>query len=127
TLGRAAGGSRARSACARLRARPKECAVSEFILMLTRNDETVPDARALHEQLSATGATHFGCKDIGLPATELRALLEDMRSAGHTSYLEVVSETPEATLESARVATELRPDYLIGGTLIEPIQAVLAG
>jgi hypothetical protein len=101
--------------------------VSEFILMLTRNDETVPDARALHEQLSATGATHFGCKDIGLPATELRALLEDMRSAGHTSYLEVVSETPEATLESARVATELRPDYLIGGTLIEPIQAVLAG
>jgi hypothetical protein len=100
--------------------------VSEFILMLTRNDETVPDARELYEQLAATGVAHFGCKDVGLPHRELRALLEDIRANGHTSYLEVVSETREATLESARVATEVKPDYLIGGTLIEPIQEAIA-
>jgi hypothetical protein len=100
--------------------------VSEFILMLTRNDVTVPDARALYEQLAATGVSHFGCKDIGLPRAELGALLDDMRANDHTSYLEVVSETEEATLESARVAAEVMPDYLIGGTLIEPIKAVIA-
>ena len=29
--------------------------------------------------------------------------------------------------QSARVAAEIRPDYLIGGTLIEPVQEILAG
>ena len=101
--------------------------MSEFILMLTRNDETVPDARALYEKLAASGVSHFGCKDIGLLSPELKALLADMRSNGHTSYLEVVSETREATLESARVAVDVTPDYLIGGTLIEPIQQLIAG
>jgi hypothetical protein len=101
--------------------------VSEVIVMLTRNDVTVPDARALYEELAATGVSHFGCKDIGLPRDELGALVEDMRANGHTSYLEVVSETREATLESARVAVDVGPDYLIGGTLIEPIQEVIAG
>ena len=100
--------------------------MSEFILMLTRNDETVPDARALYERLAASGVSHFGCKDIGLPHGELSALLGDMRANGHTSYLEVVSETRAATLESARVAAEVKPDYLIGGTLIEPIQEAIA-
>lgn len=32
-----------------------------------------------------------------------------------------------ATLESARVAAEIGPDYLIGGTLIEPVQKILEG
>jgi len=101
--------------------------MSEFILMLTRNDETVQDARKLYERLAGTGVSHFGCKDIGLPQAELKALLDDMRSNGHTSYLEVVSETREATLESARVAAEVLPDFLIGGTLIGPIQEVIVG
>jgi 2,4-dienoyl-CoA reductase-like NADH-dependent reductase (Old Yellow Enzyme family) len=68
-----------------------------------------------------------GCKDIGLPRKELAALLDDIRSNGHTSYLEVVSETEEATLQSAQVAAEIGPDCLIGGTLIEPVQAIIAG
>ena len=38
-----------------------------------------------------------------------------------------MSETEEATLASARAAAEIGPDYLIGGTLIEPVQEILAG
>ena len=38
-----------------------------------------------------------------------------------------MSETEEDTLASARAAAEIRPDYLIGGTLIEPVQEILAG
>lgn len=95
--------------------------------MLTRDDRTIADARAVYESILDTGVTQVGCKDVGLSQTELAGLMDDIRAAGHTSYLEVVSETAEATLQSARVAAEIGPDYLIGGTLIEPVQEILAG
>jgi len=99
----------------------------EFIFMLTRNDETLADAREVYASVAATGVRHFGCKDVGLPRKELEALLSDIENNGHTSYLEVVSESDEATLASARAAAEIQPDYLIGGTLIEPVQEIIAG
>jgi len=99
----------------------------EFIFMLTRNDETLADAREVYASVAAAGVRHFGCKDVGLPRNELEALLSDIESNGHTSYLEVVSESDEATLASARAAAEIQPDYLIGGTLIEPVQEIIAG
>ena len=101
--------------------------LSEFIFMLTRDDRTVSDARTIYESVLETGVRHVGCKDVGLPKSELAALMADIRAAGHTSYLEVVSETAEDTLQSARVAAEIGPDYLIGGTLIEPVQEIIDG
>src|SRR6185437_15534398 len=92
----------------------------EFIFMLTRDDVTLPDAREVYAAVSGTGVCHVGCKDVGLPKAELAALMDDIRAHGHATYLEVVSETPEDTLASAAAAAEIRPDYLIGGTLIEP-------
>lgn len=99
----------------------------EFIFMLTRNDETLADAREVYASVAAAGVRHFGCKDVGLPRKELEALLSDIENNGHTSYLEVVSESDDATLASARAAAEIQPDYLIGGTLIEPVQEIIAG
>ncbi len=101
--------------------------MSEFIFMLTRDDETVASARAIYASVASGGVRHFGCKDVGLPRDQLAALIADIRSDGHTSYLEVVSETVEATLQSAQVAADVRPDYLIGGTLIKPVQEIIAG
>jgi hypothetical protein len=101
--------------------------VTEFIFMLTRDDRTIADAREVYAQVAQLGVTHVGCKDIGLPHDELQGLLDDIRANGHTSYLEVVSETEEATLASARAAAQIRPDCLIGGTLIEPVQQIIAG
>ena len=99
----------------------------EFIFMLTRDDKTLPDARAVYATIADTGLHHVGCKDLGLPRDELESLMGDIRANGHTTHLEVVSETPEATLASARAAAEIGPDYLIGGTLIEPVQEILEG
>jgi len=99
----------------------------EFIFMLTRDDVTLSDAREVYASIADTGVRHVGCKDVGLPEEELAALMDDIRANGHQTYLEVVSETEEATLESARAAAEIRPDHLIGGTLIEPVQEILAG
>jgi hypothetical protein len=101
--------------------------VIEFIFMLTRDDMTLSDARDVYASIADSGVRHVGCKDVGLPEDQLAALMADIRRNGHTSHLEVVSETPEATLQSARAAAEIAPDYLIGGTLIEPVQEIIAG
>jgi NAD(P)H-dependent flavin oxidoreductase YrpB (nitropropane dioxygenase family) len=101
--------------------------VIEFIFMLTRNDETLADAREVYASIAGSGVRHVGCKDVGLPRDELQRLLSDIRANGHTSHLEVVSESEEATLASARAAAEIGPDYLIGGTLIESVQEIIAG
>jgi len=101
--------------------------VIEFIFMLTRDDLTLTDARAVYASIAGSGVTHVGCKDVGLPRDELSALMDDIRANGHTTHLEVVSETPQDTLTSARAAAEIGPDYLIGGTLIEPVQEIIAG
>jgi len=101
--------------------------VIEFIFMLTRDDRTLADAREVYASIAASGVRHVGCKDVGLPRDELAALMDDIRANGHTSHLEVVSESDQATLESARVAAEIGPDFLIGGTLIEPVQELIEG
>src|SRR5215210_3601796 len=99
----------------------------EFIFMLTRDDVTLSDAREVYASIAGTGVRHVGCKDVGLPTEQLKALMDDIRSHGHETWIEVVSETEEATLASARAAAEIGPDHLIGGTLIEPVQEILAG
>lgn len=99
----------------------------EFIFMLTRDDRTLSDARAVYASIAGSGVRHVGCKDVGLERSELAALMSDIKANGHTTYLEVVAESAEATLASARVAAEIGPDYLIGGSLIEPVQEIIAG
>src|SRR5215213_10465076 len=99
----------------------------EFIFMLTRDDVTISDARHVYASIAQTGVRHVGCKDVGLPTEQLKALMDDIRSNGHETWIEVVSETEADTLASARAAAEIRPDHLIGGTLIEPVQEILAG
>src|SRR3954453_23732925 len=99
----------------------------EFIFMLTRDDVTLSDARAIYASIAQTGVRHVGCKDVGLPTDELEALMDDIRSNGHETWIEVVSETEEDTLAPARAAAKIRPDHLIGGRLIEPVQAILEG
>src|SRR5215210_183379 len=99
----------------------------EFIFMLTRDDVTLAEAREVYASISGTGVRHVGCKDVGLPTDELSALMDDIRANGHETWIEVVSETEEGTLASARAAAEIRPDHLVGGTLIEAVQEILAG
>jgi len=99
----------------------------EFIFMLTRDDVTLSDAREVYASIAETGVRHVGCKDVGLPTEELKALMDDIRSNGHETWIEVVSETEEDELASARAAAEIRPDHLIGGTRIEAVQEILAG
>ncbi len=99
----------------------------DFIFMLTRQDQTVVDCLETFDTVRAVGLRHVGFKDVGVPMETLVALNRAIKESGATSYMEVVSETPEDCLRSARNAVEIGVDRLLGGTEIEPTLEVLAG
>lgn len=97
----------------------------DFIFMLTKDDQTISDARNYVNEVAAAGAKHIGFKDIGLPINELKHLAEDLRNEGVKVYLEVVSLDAESEKKSARVAMDLNVDYLLGGTRPELIASMV--
>jgi len=94
--------------------------LSNFIFMFTYNDVTVPNAIEVFEEVKDTGIKCVGFKDIGLPVGKLKTLVNILRKEKRTIFIEVVSETEEANIRSAKRATELGVDYLIGGTYVKP-------
>jgi hypothetical protein len=99
----------------------------DFIFMLTRQDRTIADCLELFRQVRPLGLKHVGFKDVGVAASTLAMLNEAIQASGATSYMEVVSTTPETCLASARVALELGVDCLMGGTEVAATQEILAG
>lgn len=95
--------------------------------MLTRGDKTVEDCISVFDEIAPLGLKHVGFKDVGVEPATLVKLAERIRRAGAISYMEVVSETPEACLRSARVARELGIDRLLGGTAVAQIRDIVAG
>jgi hypothetical protein len=93
----------------------------DFIFMLTRNDRTVPDASAHVDVAIQAGLKHIGFKDVGVPFEDLKALADQIRAAGATTYLEVVSLDRESEIRSAKAAIELGIDNLLGGTHAEDV------
>jgi hypothetical protein len=99
----------------------------DFIFMLTRQDRTVPDCLDVLSQIAPLGLTHIGFKDIGANEPTLRALNAGIKALGAQSYLEVVATSPEAALNSARMAAAIGVDHLLGGTQIPETLAILKG
>jgi len=86
-----------------------------FIFMLTRDDATVPNAVEAARVGIAAGARHIGFKDVGAAPGELRALAAQLKAAGVTTYLEVVSLDEASEMASAELALALGVDVLMGG------------
>ena len=99
----------------------------DFIFMLTRDDRTVGDCLELIDLIRPVGLKHIGFKDVGVTPDVSKALTEAIHASGATSYMEVVSTTPEACLASARVAHDLGVNRLLGGTQVDEIMDLLAG
>jgi hypothetical protein len=97
----------------------------DFIFMLTRQDRTVADCLDLVRLIRPLGLKHIGFKDVGVSPTTLSALNDTIRASGASSYMEVVSTTPETCLASARIAVELGVDCVMGGTDVDAIQNIL--
>ena len=95
--------------------------------MLTRSDQTVTDCLEVLDDIRALGLAHIGFKDVGVSPDVLAELVRQIKAAGSTSYMEVVSTPREACLRSARVARDIGIDLLLGGTQVEEILEILAG
>ena len=95
--------------------------------MFTRADQTIDDCLVAFDAIRAVGVSHLGFKDVGVDRDTLHELNRRIRESGATSYLEVVSTTPEACLASARTAVEIGVDRLMGGTAVPEILEVLDG
>ncbi|MDH4335381.1 MAG: 4-hydroxythreonine-4-phosphate dehydrogenase PdxA, partial [Chloroflexota bacterium] len=98
-----------------------------FVFMLTKADQTVPEAITLLPIVREAAVGHAGAKDIGLPLPELARLFVGFREAGCRTYLEVVSSTPDAMRAAAHTAIEVGADVLLGGTDRPTIFAALRG
>lgn len=93
----------------------------EFILMLTYNDNTVKDALNIFRECKDAPIMHWGFKDVGLPPDEMQALVYEMKAAGKTTYLEVVSLSEEEGLQGAKIAVESGFDILMGTVFFDSI------
>lgn len=101
--------------------------VMDFVFMLTRADQTVSDCLDVLDDIRGVGLRHIGFKDVGVPPAVLAELARQIRGLGATSYMEVVSTSPEAVLRSARVGREIGVDRLLGGTQVDEVLEILAG
>jgi len=95
--------------------------------MLTRSDRTVADGLDVLDDIRSVGLTHIGFKDVGIEPAMAKQLCGKIKDMGATSYLEVVSTSTEACLQSVRLARDIGVDRLLGGTQVEDAMAILKG
>jgi hypothetical protein len=97
----------------------------ELIVMLTHQDRTVFNALELFERTKEYPIIHWGFKDVGLPAEEMKSVVKAMKDAGKTTFLEVVSLSEEEGLRGAQLAVELGFDILMGTVFFPSISEYL--
>ena len=91
----------------------------DFIFMLTKADQTVEDCLDVFDAIKDTGVSHVGFKDVGVDRKTLAALVEKIRAAGATSYMEVVSTSAESARRSIETAAEIGVERVLGGQDID--------
>jgi len=99
----------------------------DFIFMLTCDDRTVEECLDLVDELADLKLRHIGFKDIGVPPDTVAELNRRIKANGATSYLEVVSLSPEACRAAGQRAREIGVDCLLGGADPEGMQEAIAG
>jgi len=98
----------------------------ELIAMLTHNDKTVSDARAVFEKAANAPTAHWGFKDTGLTAEQLAQVAQDMKQAGKTVHFESLEEEEPKCLAAAAFAVEHSLDYLIGMAYHQSVAELLS-
>ncbi|CAN5796619.1 4-hydroxythreonine-4-phosphate dehydrogenase [soil metagenome] len=99
----------------------------DFVFMLTRSDQTVEDCLTVLDDIKPLGIKHLGFKDVGVSPETLHELHRQIKATGATSYMEVVSMSPESALRSAQIGRDLGVDRLLGGTQVDEVLKILAG
>ncbi len=98
--------------------------IPELIVMLTHNDKTVSDAIEVFEAAKNAPATFWGFKEVGLPVEKMKKLVEMMKAAGKTTFLEVVAYTEEGCMEGAKIGADCGFDILMGTLYFESVHNI---
>lgn len=96
--------------------------IPELIVMLTHNDKTVEDAIEVFEAAKDTPVKYWGFKEIGLPKDKMKKLVDMMKSAGKTTFLEVVEYTEEECIAGAKIGIECGFDILMGTMYFDSVR-----
>lgn len=99
---------------------------SQIIIMLTHNDKTVKNALEVFESCKDLPVQFWGFKDVGLPRDQMKQLIDAMKAAGKTTFLEVVSYSEEECMAGAKLAVEMGFDYLMGTVYHQSVFEYLA-
>jgi len=99
----------------------------KLIVMLTHHDRTHKEALDIFESCKDLPVQEWGFKDIGIPVPDMVRLVSAMKSAGKTTFLEVVTYTERECLSAARLAIECGFDYLSGTVFYPSVFEVLKG
>ena len=97
----------------------------ELIIMLTHQDETVKNSVDIFTDMKDLPIRHWGFKDVGLPLDQMKILVQTMKKAGKTTYLEVVSLSEKEGLAGAKIAVETGFDVLMGTVFFDSILTYL--
>ena len=93
----------------------------KLVVMLTKNDHTLPDAFEVFEQCKDSKATCFGFKEKPLSVEEMHRLFAYMKRCGKETFLEVVEYTEEEGLKGAMLAAQCGCDALMGTVYFDSI------
>ena len=86
----------------------------KLIVMLTHNDVTVPDAKQIFLEAKNAPADYWGFKDEGLSEADMRDLVQCMKAAGKTTFIEILASDEAGGLKSAKLALKCGFDYILG-------------
>lgn len=86
----------------------------DLIVMLTRNDYTIPNALEVFEAARHAPAHYWGAKEEGISHEDLKKLFAAIRKSGKSPVLEVVAYSEEECLAGAKLAIECECDILLG-------------
>lgn len=98
---------------------------SNLIVMLTHNDQTVKNAIEVFDECKDLSVECWGFKDVGLDKQSMRTLIDNMKDAGKTTFLEVVTYTEEQCMAGAKLSVEYGFDYLMGTIYYESVYEFL--
>jgi hypothetical protein len=95
--------------------------LEKLIVMLTHNDQTVPEAAKVFEECKNLPVINWGFKDVGIGQEKMKALCQTMKTAGKSTFLEVVTYTEPECLRGVKLAVECGFDYLMGTILYDSV------
>ncbi len=97
----------------------------ELLVMLVKNDRTVENAIEIFNKAKHLPVSHWGFKDVGLKKDQMIELVKEMKDAGKTTYLEIMSSDEEGGLQSAQLAIDCGFDVAIGTVYSDSINSLL--